>query len=1087
MSSEAKIKYIDEQIKSLFDSIGDVVPDILSILHEKEKHYLIHKFIDQTSFDENWESIKNRIDFKIDVVDTLTSYLVDNSQLYESSNERNKRNIIPKLYSVLSDLFLMKSEEISGSTFSKLEFLVLSCITGVAAERTTEIAMIVKENSSWISKLANEDDVTEMKKAVYIIIIGLLDKIEKREQIEWFNEFIKRSEVQLSNLQIEELKKESFSIENALVIGTFSNLIHIINSQREYLFTGKMSSGEKVRDIIRDYGFNSIELSKRTDDKNLQRICFHMRRAFTQLSDNAIWTLAERNPIFKDFFDKTLSGNENFFVTLFPSQRKSILDVLTAKKSIVVNMPTSSGKSLLAEMYILFTIHTQTFNNVEPTVAYVVPTNALINQVKHRLRRQFADRYVIESVLPFYEEDSLEEEFLNKKTHIHIIVTTPEKLDFLIRNERPVVKNLKLVILDEAHNLSSKNRGSKFELLLSIIKQKTSNVNFLLLSPFIDEKNAQQIATWLGDTEENSSTISVDWSPTKQYIGCNTLESNKTQSFVTYLPSPTNQIIKEEVTIPLNVNLQTLKATLGLDRVDSKVKVIGLLENYITIGESTLVFCGGITSSQNTAIKAKEYFRGKGVLKNISDDPAIARCVTVIKYESKEDDPLIDCVEHGVAYHHSELSGLVKEEIEILISLGKIKLVCSTPTLAQGMNFPISTVIFDTLSIGRDEVDNTMDNATFWNIAGRAGRAYMDKEGHIIIGYSTNNEITKEATKQYIGKKTKEIISSLSHFFDAIGTDVEFNHALLRNNPAASNFLQYLNHIIKISYNYDLNSVDSNKIRAILNNSLYYKQITFKEGFLETEQRISSFASKYVEHLKGQNKANLTLADVFGISNISLNGVMARIIEFKNNLQAEGVLNNENLHVSKIILESKNEENLAKIIAIISGIPELKVAIFNRAGKLDVESISKILIGWVNGEPINKIASKIQRQNQNLDQAIGECNKYINGNLKNYLPWGMNIYQTLTEDNKSESAKMLPSYIYYGVSDKESAIIASIGIPRFLVNNIKSKVKEKMQNAPITVENFNEIKKIIKETSDFGIGKDSKEKTQIKKIIDSHL
>ena len=47
------------------------------------------------------------------------------------------------------------------------------------------------------------------------------------------------------------------------------------------------------------------------------------------------------------------------------------------------------------------------------------------------------------------------------------------------------------------------------------------------------------------------------------------------------------------------------------------------------------------------------------------------------------------------------------------------------------MNFPITTVIFDELKLGRSKGTKEMDSSVFWNIAGRAGRAYKDKEGHV--------------------------------------------------------------------------------------------------------------------------------------------------------------------------------------------------------------------------------------------------------------------------------------------------------------------------------------------------------------------
>ncbi len=1088
MLSNEELKNIDNKINSLLSPTDGEVADLLSILHQHEKYYLYKKF-DPQHEDKDWENIKVRANTKIETVDSLASFLSNNAQYekYFSTDINAKKPVLTKLYEILSELYFTQFENDKLQDIERLELLVLACLTGVSGERSPEVTMIIGEQAAWISNIRTNNVTEKLKTSTYKVLIALLGKINQKTDIDKISYFIEESLGDLKGIQETILQAEQFDLEDGFLIGTFGNIIHIVKSLSEYLYNGKTSNNEKIKDIVRDYSYNAIELTKNISETNIKKITYHIRRSLNQICDNSIWNLAEINPVFKAFFEKSVHNSENFFLTLLPSQRKSLYQVLSAKKSIVINMPTSSGKSLLAEMLILFTIQTQTYGNTKPTIAYVVPTNALINQVKIRLKRQFGDEYVIESVLPFYEDDSLEEELLKKYPHIHVVVTTPEKLDFLIRNERPAVKNLKLVILDEAHNISSKDRGSKFELLLSIIKQKKTDVNYLLLSPFIEKRNADELALWLGETNEKSASISISWSPTKQFVGCNTLENGKSESYINYFPTTRNQIIRDDVRIPLNVNLNTLKGTLGEKRIDSPTKVIGLLTKYLRLGESTLVFCGGTGTSQKLAIKAKDYFSQTGLLPNISNDASIQRCITIIKYESKADDPLIECLKYGVAFHHSELSGLVKEELESLISEGKVKLICATPTLAQGMNFPISNVIFDTLSLGRGAGNNSMDNPTFWNIAGRAGRAFMDKEGHIIIGFTGSNANTITQTKKYIQNDAKEIISSLTSFFDILEDDFDFNFKLLNSHPAASNFLQYLNHILKVSHKYDLDNVDSNKIRTILNNSFYYQQISFKQGFLETERKISEFSSKYVAYLKGQNKGSLTLADVFGISNISLNGLMGAVAEYKRKLSEQYLDAEDRLLASTVILDNKDVDSLANIIKIISLVPELKVSLWDKKGALDVISIAKLLMGWVNGKSISAIAGEVQKDDQTIQQAIGFCNSYINGKLKNYLPWGLNMYQSLTNDKESEDAKMLPSYVYYGVNDKESAIIASLGIPRFLIKNVKSKVKEITNNQVITTENINDVKVALKKISDFNIGDSNTEKVQIKKIIDSKL
>ena len=99
------------------------------------------------------------------------------------------------------------------------------------------------------------------------------------------------------------------------------------------------------------------------------------------------------------------------------------------------------------------------------------------------------------------------------------------------------------------------------------------------------------------------------------------------------------------------------------------------------------------------------------------------------------------------------------------------------------MNFPINTVIFDTVKL-RNKGD--LSNAEFWNIAGRAGRAYKDKEGYIILSYSNSQKETRSTVKRYIESDLKEVISSLNAYFTGNST-ISFDYNVLKEPNNAPN------------------------------------------------------------------------------------------------------------------------------------------------------------------------------------------------------------------------------------------------------------------------------------------------------------
>ena len=113
---------------------------------------------------------------------------------------------------------------------------------------------------------------------------------------------------------------------------------------------------------------------------------------------------------------------------------------------------------------------------------------------------------------PYYKRRKKEQKF-------RVLVTTPEKLDLMIRQgwEEKIGRPLTLVVVDEAHNIQNGQRGLKLEFLLATINKECKNAQFLLLTPFI--KNAREIARWLGGQNSDDISLAIDWQPNDRIIG----------------------------------------------------------------------------------------------------------------------------------------------------------------------------------------------------------------------------------------------------------------------------------------------------------------------------------------------------------------------------------------------------------------------------------------------------------------------------------------------------------------------------------------------------------------------------------------
>lgn len=1075
------IKSIISSIEKVFDVSEENISSLTVMLSDIEAGHLYNKF----SAEKQSKKYLNRDLFsKANLLNALLEIVLENPDMDFIENGRRK-DLLAGLCGIIASLYEQILDQADDNKcWENMLYLVMYSMLSYMADRQTMSDLIIKEYHAKLTRmisLYNESfTMQKLEYDTYYLVVLLMSNIKNYDGLTQLNHFIERAGDNLDRAQREELAKTEIDITVGLKIASYGNIIYLTTVLKDYLFSGKIDDSENqdIYRVIDMYSYNAFHLLN-NESIDLKLLGHLLRYAYQKVAENSIWNIAEKSPLIRKFIEENLSNGNRYIYSLLPSQREVISDVLTPKKSIVVGMPTSAGKSLLAEMQILFSIHNYKTDDFNPTVCYIVPTNALIDQVRADLQSDFKEfHFNIETALPYYDVDEIEDEILTRE-HVDILISTPEKLEALVRQNHPAIQDMRLVIMDEAHNLGDQSRGSKFELVLSSIKQNMKEANFLLLSPFV--RNAQEISEWLADSPRNAETISIEWSPTKQYIGCNLLDSKKSKSVLQFYRSPRNQLGTENIEIVLNLNPREVKEELGLDSIDNTVRLCVVLNDFIEQEGNILVLCGGRGTSLKLASYTKMYFEKKGLLPDMSFDEEIQRAIEIVKLENGENDSLIECLKFGVCYHNSGLSSLVRETIERLVRNNKVKIIFATTTLAQGVNFPINTVIFDTVRL-RNKGD--LSNAEFWNIAGRAGRAYKDKEGYVILSYSNSQKETRAAVKKYIESDLKDVVSSLNAFFTGNNV-ISFDYNMLkeRNNAPVLNLLQYINHILNISYDYDINPKDIAKIRGILTDSYLYHSLSKQEGFINAQVKLNTFVTQYIRHINENKKEDMAKADELGISDISYTKVKSIIDAFINRLKENG---DSEYKVSEIILRTKNIERLTEIINIIAKIPEIKIDMLGK-GTLDPESIARLLMGWVNGDKVGDIAKKIKRTGQSIEDAISLCNRYLNSQMKSFMPWGVNIYQSVSFDLQTENAKMLPSYIYYGVSSKEAVIVSKLGVPRFAVDNVLKILNKEHSDIAINTANMSKIKQAILkiQSSEYMVGNTSG--SVIKQIVDSRI
>lgn len=1050
-----KNEVIENLLLQIVNTNHNSASTIAKILDEYEQEHIFDFF----NKDKLQLSNIDQYDLKIKL-DALTVFIY---RIYNTPSLAND-------YFTKDSTLLIKLLEIAFGLYSNListkhesldiKDAILTSLYGILSDKVVELHYALHQY------LEMPDNPAKKNRKIEAILIRtwkffllLTKNIASKADLEIVNGHLASLNEELEQIQDELIAKDSLEINDGIYISIIANLVYIFQEYYYYLLHGESSEGGRFIDKLNTYLYNAAKYADLINDNLTKMILVLMKEAFEKLYQKSLWQIANITPEIHKFITHLIQAQDHIVLNLLPSQQSAVADLFSAKKSIVINMPTSSGKTLLAQLYILYKMKQYQTGETYPLACYVVPTNALINQTKKKFEKDFSClNFVIETVLPFYESDQLEKDILkSKENNLNILIVTPEKLDFMIRNNHPALDRLRLIIMDEAHNLADEERGSKFELLLAAIKQERPNIDFLLLSPFIE--NAKEIAKWLGETSFNSTDIKTLWSPNKQYMGY--FHYTTSSANITYIPSSRNNIIRNKISIKTKIHPKNIRKILNHKQIKSIDRLIPILEQFGS-SKNTLILCESPKTTEECVETFLNYLKKKPIVpKNINDE-SVLNAIEIIALEQEGHNLLTKSLLYGVAYHHARMSDLIKSIIEDLMIDQKINFLFATTTLAQGMNFPFSTVVFDFHT--RRGTKGLIPANDFWNIAGRAGRAFIDNEGHIILKQSSNDseKTLNDILKNYIETDTKDIVSSLKSFFDKIDGSTEFNLDLL-NTPSATNFIQYLNHILRVIHKYNF-EIDTMSLQTILNNSLIYNQNSNRLGFIQSQDKVRDFCDKYVNHLKGKQVQMLTLADMNGISDISLSTLYSEYKKFIELLQENNADVDQNKKASHLILDSHDSQYLGSIIQMLNKVPEFKLDLDLNGKDLDAKLIAQIIIKWVNGIPIQTIAQELYTPSKTVDfeTFLSKCNKYVHSKMKTFVPWGISVYQTISDDKQNEIALNLPSFIYYGVNNIEMAILSKIGVPRAILNPIKSILQEKGFDT-ITIANMDRIKNTIQQ------------------------
>jgi len=440
--------------------------------------------------------------------------------------------------------------------------------------------------------------------------------------------------------------------------------------------------------------------------KRLENSTWLCLPAYTDLTVNA-WSSAIRK--------------ETFIKEFWPAQHLLGKQGVFRGKSAVAQMPTSAGKTRATEIM----IRSALLANRTSLAVIIAPFRALCHEIRQSLLYAFQGEGIyVDELSDVLQTDYSVERILRGQ---NVLVSTPEKFNYVLRHEPGLAENIGLIIYDEGHQFDNGTRGITYELLLTSLKAKIlETTQTILISAVIS--NADQIGKWLiGDGVEIVDGSKL--TPSAKSIGFATIDDpGRNLYFV-----QGSDIDEMEYFVPRIFEQYDLKRKVVFPHFDNGKEIALFLGIRLAGQGSIAIFRGTKDTVHSMCETMTKVFRNGLPVSPPSDRLRSTVELKKIKYlhdvNLGEKSIYSQAAQLGIFSHHNNIPHGIRLAVEYGMKESDINFVICTSTLAQGVNLPIRYLIVTSVYQGRDKI-SVRD---FQNLIGRSGRSGMHTEGSILF------------------------------------------------------------------------------------------------------------------------------------------------------------------------------------------------------------------------------------------------------------------------------------------------------------------------------------------------------------------
>ncbi len=382
------------------------------------------------------------------------------------------------------------------------------------------------------------------------------------------------------------------------------------------------------------------------------------------------------------------------------------VEAIRAGKNVLLSAPTGAGKTLVAEYAIEDAVRKGR------RAIYTSPIKALSNQ---KFRDFRADGVPV----------GLMTGDLTLEAHSPLVIMTTEIFRNSVFEDPRRFDEVDFVIFDEIHFLDDPERGTVWEESLIFAPR---HVRFVCLSATIS--NLEQFGKWIEQTrEQDLAVIRHDRRPVPLrhrlfHVDTGTFDLAQRKRALQNMARAQKSRKRHER------QERSRRRTSRQAQVQTAMMLDHVVEERL---QPTLFFC---FSRKECEIKAKANLHRE--LLRPDERKQIRRlfediCATFELRPERDTglQAILERAESGIGYHHAGMLPIHKEIVERLFTSGLLKLLFTTETFALGINMPARAVVFDSLRKFDGVTFDYMRTRDYLQMAGRAGRQGIDKEGAV--------------------------------------------------------------------------------------------------------------------------------------------------------------------------------------------------------------------------------------------------------------------------------------------------------------------------------------------------------------------